>query len=95
MRGVVEEVGEGVTDIKVGDTAIVSWIAMCGECKYCAMGRPALCDVGASATITLPDGTTPTAVTFGKGWIAVVTDDNRILILDAESSALRQTIMIE
>ena len=55
--GVIEEVGEGVTDLKVGDTAIVSWVAMCGECKYCAMGRPALCDVGATATITLPDGT--------------------------------------
>ncbi|MEC8941498.1 MAG: alcohol dehydrogenase catalytic domain-containing protein, partial [Verrucomicrobiota bacterium] len=40
--GVVEEVGEGVTDLSVGDTAIVSWIPMCGKCKYCAMGRPAL-----------------------------------------------------
>jgi len=46
-------------------------------------------------SITLPDGTTPTAVTFGKGWIAVVSDDNRILILDAESGDLRQTITIE
>ncbi len=55
--GVVEEIGEGVTDLSVGDTAIVSWIPMCGKCKYCAMGRPALCDVAASATITLPDGT--------------------------------------
>lgn len=55
--GVVEEVGEGVNNIKVGDTAIVSWVPMCGECKYCAMGRPALCDVGARATICLPDGT--------------------------------------
>jgi len=45
--------------------------------------------------ITLPDGTTPTAVTFGKGWIAVVSDYNRILILDADSGALRQTIAIE
>ena len=55
--GIVEEVGEGVNDIAVGDTAIVSWVPMCGKCKYCAMGRPALCDVAASATLTLPDGT--------------------------------------
>ncbi len=46
-------------------------------------------------SITLPDGTTPTAVTFGNGWIAVVSDDNHILILDAESGDLRQTITIE
>ncbi|NIZ59874.1 hypothetical protein DL239_02665 [Sedimentitalea sp. CY04] len=46
-------------------------------------------------TITLPDGTTPAAVTFGQGWIAVVSDDNRILILDADSGELRQTIVIE
>lgn len=46
-------------------------------------------------SITLPDGTTPTAVTFGKGWIAVVSDDNRILIFDREDGALRQTITID
>lgn len=46
-------------------------------------------------SITLPDGTTPTAVTFGKGWIAVVGNDNRILIFDREDGALRQTITID
>lgn len=46
-------------------------------------------------SITLPDGTTPTAVTFGNGWIAVVSDRNQILILDADSGDLRQTITIE
>ncbi|MVO16272.1 DUF6476 family protein [Parasedimentitalea huanghaiensis] len=45
--------------------------------------------------ITLPDGTTPTAVTFGNGWIAVVSNDNRILIMDATSGELRQTIDID
>ena len=46
-------------------------------------------------TITLPDGSTPTAVTFGKGWIAVVSGDDRILIFDRDSGDLRQTIDIE
>lgn len=46
-------------------------------------------------TITLPDGTTPTAFTRGAGWYAVVTDDNRILIFSQSSGALRQTIEIE
>lgn len=33
--------------------------------------------------ITLPAGTTARAVTFGTGWIAVVTEADHILILDA------------
>jgi S-(hydroxymethyl)glutathione dehydrogenase/alcohol dehydrogenase len=55
--GKIVEVGEGVTDLKVGDTVVVSWIPMCGKCRYCVEGRPALCDASAKATLTLPDGT--------------------------------------
>jgi len=55
--GVVEEVGEGIQDIAVGDHVVIVWIPMCGKCRYCAQGRPALCDQAAKATITLPDGT--------------------------------------
>ncbi|MEP2718005.1 DUF6476 family protein [Pseudophaeobacter sp.] len=44
--------------------------------------------------ITLPAGVTAQAVTFGTGWIAVVTTENRILILDPDSHAVRQTIEI-
>jgi NDMA-dependent alcohol dehydrogenase len=55
--GVIAEVGEGVTDLKVGDTVVISWIPMCGKCRYCVEGRPALCDASAKATLTLPDGT--------------------------------------
>jgi S-(hydroxymethyl)glutathione dehydrogenase/alcohol dehydrogenase len=55
--GIVAEVGEGVTDVAVGDTVVVSWIPTCGKCPYCVEGRPQLCDVSAKATLTLPDGT--------------------------------------
>ena len=51
--------------------------------------RPAL-----PAGISLPDGARVEAVTMGRGWIAVVTDSNEILILDAESGALRQRVTI-
>jgi len=47
------------------------------------------------AEITLPTGTTAEAVTFGNGWIAVVTTDNQILILDPDSQTIRQTIDIK
>lgn len=45
------------------------------------------------ATITLPEGTRPAAVTFGTGWTAVVTSDDRILIF-GKDGALRQEVRI-
>ncbi|WP_417699850.1 DUF6476 family protein [Pseudophaeobacter sp.] len=45
--------------------------------------------------ITLPAGVTAQAVTFGSGWIAVVTTQNQILILDPQSHAVRQEISIK
>lgn len=45
--------------------------------------------------LSLPDGTTPTAFTRGADWYAVVTSDDRILIFDLESGALRQTLQID
>ena len=45
--------------------------------------------------IVLPDGAKPTAFTQGDSWYAVVTTDNRILIFDRLTGALRQTIVIE
>ncbi|MCP5267066.1 MAG: Zn-dependent alcohol dehydrogenase [Burkholderiaceae bacterium] len=55
--GVVVEVGEGVTDLAPGDHVLSSFVAMCGKCRYCTAGRPALCLMGASTMTTLPDGT--------------------------------------
>ncbi len=46
-------------------------------------------------SITLPDGVTAEAVTFGTGWVAVVTQDQRILILDPETSAVLQEIELK
>jgi S-(hydroxymethyl)glutathione dehydrogenase/alcohol dehydrogenase len=55
--GHIAEVGEGVTGLAVGDAVVVSWVATCGRCPYCVAGRPALCDNGQKAALTLPDGT--------------------------------------
>ena len=44
--------------------------------------------------ITLPDGTTVTAFTRGSDWYAIVTDDDQILIYDADTNALSQTITV-
>jgi len=45
-------------------------------------------------SITLPDGSDPVAFTKGGDWYAVVTDDDMILIFDAETGQRRQTIAI-
>jgi hypothetical protein len=44
--------------------------------------------------LVLPEGARAEAFTQGRGWIAVVTEDDRILIYDRASFALRQTIEI-
>jgi S-(hydroxymethyl)glutathione dehydrogenase/alcohol dehydrogenase len=41
--GVVEAVGEGVTDFAEGDHVIGCLTSFCGVCKFCTEGRPYLC----------------------------------------------------
>ncbi|MGW2691587.1 S-(hydroxymethyl)mycothiol dehydrogenase [Streptomyces sp. NPDC001296] len=41
--GVVESVGEGVTDVALGDFVILNWRAVCGTCRACRRGRPWYC----------------------------------------------------
>ena len=45
--GVVQEVGEGVTDLAVGDHVVFSFIPSCGKCQSCRKGQSQLCDLGA------------------------------------------------
>ena len=47
--GVIEEVGEDVTDLVVGDHVVMVFMPSCGHCGSCAEGRPALCEPGAVA----------------------------------------------
>jgi NDMA-dependent alcohol dehydrogenase len=46
--GIIEEVGVGVTRVKVGDHVVCSFIPNCGVCRYCATGRQSICDMGAT-----------------------------------------------
>jgi propanol-preferring alcohol dehydrogenase len=42
--GVIEGLGDGVTDFAVGDRVGIPWLAyVCGECQYCRSGRENLC----------------------------------------------------
>lgn len=42
--GVVREVGAGVAGVAPGDKVILSIDVMCGHCRNCINGRPALCE---------------------------------------------------
>ncbi|MFD0533837.1 S-(hydroxymethyl)mycothiol dehydrogenase [Actinomadura luteofluorescens] len=57
--GVVESVGEGVTEVAPGDFVVLNWRAVCGQCRACLRGRPWYCfnTHNASQKMTLEDGT--------------------------------------
>ncbi|MCW2748614.1 MAG: S-(hydroxymethyl)mycothiol dehydrogenase [Nocardioidaceae bacterium] len=57
--GIVESVGEGVTEVAVGDFVILNWRAVCGDCRACKRGRPWYCfnTHNAKQKMTLEDGT--------------------------------------
>ncbi|MEU6251427.1 S-(hydroxymethyl)mycothiol dehydrogenase [Streptomyces sp. NPDC047043] len=57
--GVVEAVGDGVTEVAPGDFVVLNWRAVCGSCRACRRGRPWYCFATHNATqpMTLTDGT--------------------------------------
>ncbi|MDG2028161.1 MAG: S-(hydroxymethyl)mycothiol dehydrogenase [Acidimicrobiales bacterium] len=57
--GIVESVGEGVSEVEPGDFVILNWRAVCGECRACKKGTPHLCfsTFNAEQKMTLEDGT--------------------------------------
>ena len=72
----------------IGGVITVVWVIVTRMPQ--AMQRaPALPD-----SIALPDGTRATAFTQGADWYAVVTADDRILIFDRATGALRQTVKL-
>ena len=69
--GVVEAVGDGVTEVAPGDFVILNWRAVCGQCRACRRGRPWYCFAthNAKQKMTLADGT-PLSPALGIGAFA-------------------------
>lgn len=44
--GVIEKVGTGVTEFKVGDKVIISCVSACTKCDFCRKGMPSHCRHG-------------------------------------------------
>ncbi len=57
--GIVESVGDDVTEVAPGDFVILNWRAVCGQCRACLRGRPWYCfnTHNAKQKMTLTDGT--------------------------------------
>jgi S-(hydroxymethyl)glutathione dehydrogenase/alcohol dehydrogenase len=58
--GIVEQIGEGVTSVSVGDHVIPLYTAECGKCKFCTSGKTNLCSAvrETQGKGLMPDGTT-------------------------------------
>ncbi|WP_203920094.1 S-(hydroxymethyl)mycothiol dehydrogenase [Rugosimonospora africana] len=88
--GVVEAVGDGVTDVAPGDFVVLNWRAVCGQCRACRRGRPWYCFATHNATqkMTLTDGT-PLSPALGIGAFASKTlvAAGQCTVVDAEAPA--------
>jgi NDMA-dependent alcohol dehydrogenase len=49
--GIVREVGDGVTEFAPGDHVVMSFVAVCGQCRWCATGAEYICDAGIGTMI--------------------------------------------
>ena len=69
--GVVDAVGDGVSEVAVGDFVILNWRAVCGQCRACSRGEPWYCfsTFNAQQKMTLADGT-PLSPALGIGAFA-------------------------
>ncbi len=56
--GIVEAIGEGVTNVAPGEPVVIAWRAPCGTCRSCRRGRPWYCfdSCNAARRTTLADG---------------------------------------
>ena len=57
--GIVESVGDDVSEVTPGDFVILNWRAVCGQCRSCSKGKPQYCFAthNANQKMTLIDGT--------------------------------------
>jgi len=68
--GIVEEIGDGVTNVAVGDFVVLNWRAVCGQCRSCLRGRPWYCFATHNATQKMTLGGVELSPALGIGAFA-------------------------
>lgn len=65
----VESVGEGVCELKVGDVVIPTYLGECGYCDNCCSGKTNLCQNYPLQAFTglMPDGSSRMSIARGRG----------------------------
>ncbi len=89
--GTVETIGEGVTNVKVGDFVILNWRAVCGQCRACSRGEPWYCfdTHNAAQSMTLTDGAELSpALGIGAFIEKTLVAAGQCTIVDREASAV-------
>lgn len=82
--GIVQEIGEGVESLRVGDRVSIAWFFEgCGHCEYCTTGRETLCRSVKNAGYNV-DG--------GMSEYAVVTADYAVKVPEALDPAQASSI---
>ena len=95
--GIIEAVGPNVSGVKVGDHVLTSYIPSCGQCPYCAIGRPNLCDLRDKPRHLLHDGT----ARFHKGredvgqYLQIGTYAERAVVPDVSVIPIRKDAPLE
>ncbi len=92
--GIVEQVGDAVKSVKVGDHVVLSY-AFCGHCNSCLHGKPATCDEWAVLNVSgrrkngdpifyKEDKKTPISTLLGQSSFAThtVVDENNVIKID-------------
>ena len=89
--GIVEKIGDGVSNVAPGDFVILAWRAPCGQCRSCQRGRPWYCFASRNARqqMTLTDGA-PLSPALGIGAFCELTlvDALQAVPVSADASPL-------
>ncbi len=70
--GIVEQLGEGVTEHQVGDRVALPWLGYaCGSCRYCVSGWETLCESQQNTGYSIDGGYAQYAVAAARFAVAV------------------------